>query len=54
MTPDFMMRKGVAGVCSLRARPLFFGYDVFNRAPFRVSLSGVLPSIARFCFAEIF
>ena len=33
--------------------PFGFGYDCINRAPFRVSLSGVLPSIARFCFAEI-
>ena len=33
--------------------PFGFGYDGINRAPFRVSLSGVLPSIARFCFAEI-
>jgi hypothetical protein len=34
--------------------PFGFGYDGINRAPFRVSLSGVLPSIARFCFSEIF
>jgi hypothetical protein len=33
--------------------PFVFGYDGINRAPFRVSLIGVLPSSARFCFTEI-
>jgi len=41
------------GRCGNRARPFYFGYDGINRAPFRVSLGGVLPSRARFCFAEI-
>lgn len=30
----------------------FFVTMGINRAPFRVSLGGLLPSIARFCFAE--
>lgn len=45
-----MMRKGVADLCS---HALVFGNDEISRTGFRVSLGGVLPSRARFRFAEI-
>lgn len=47
---DFMMRKACP-VSSEHA--LVVGYDVINRAPFRVSLGRMLPSRAHLCFAEI-
>ena len=51
---DAILRYGRAcPVKNGRTRPRVLGYDVINRAPFRVSLGGVLPSRARFRFAEI-